>query len=64
VTKHRVRCDFRVIVWKDKRNVDMLTYVHCPPAEGNFRDEHRNVLKPATSIVKEYNRHMGACTQI
>jgi len=35
----------------------MLTNIHDPPSEGNFRDEHVNAIKPA--IVADYNRHMG-----
>jgi hypothetical protein len=31
--------------------------MHCPPAEGNFCDEHGNAIKPA--IVADYNAHMG-----
>jgi hypothetical protein len=30
------------IVWKDKRNVNMLTNMHRPPAEGNFCNEREN----------------------
>jgi len=44
-------------VWKDKRDVCLLTNIHDPPREGNYRDEHGNVIKPA--IVVDYNRHMG-----
>ncbi|PNF17185.1 hypothetical protein B7P43_G06584 [Cryptotermes secundus] len=53
----RVRGDMTVLVWKDKRDVYMLTNMHAPPAEGNFCDEHRNAIKPA--IVADYNMHMG-----
>ena len=45
------------VVWRDKRDVGMLTNIHDPPSEGNFRDEHGNTIKPA--IVADYNRHMG-----
>ena len=34
-----------------------MTNIHDPPSKGNFRDEHRNAIKPA--IVADYNRHMG-----
>jgi hypothetical protein len=30
--------------------------MNCPPAEGNFCDEHENAVKPAT--VQDYNRQM------
>ena len=45
------------VVWKDKRDVCLLTNLHNPPREGNYRDEHGNAIKPA--IVADYNRHMG-----
>ena len=35
----------------------LLTNIHVPPREGNYRDEHRNAIKLA--IVADYNRHMG-----
>jgi hypothetical protein len=35
----------------------MLTNIHDPPSEGNFRDENGNAIKP--TIVADYNRHMG-----
>jgi len=44
-------------VWKDKRDVCLLTNIHDPPREGNYRDEHGNAIKLA--IVADYNRHMG-----
>jgi hypothetical protein len=53
----RVRSDWTAMVWKDKRNVNMLTNMRRPPTEGNFCDEHGNALKPA--IVQNCNRLMG-----
>jgi len=44
-------------VWKDKRDVCLLTNIHDPPREGNCHDEHGNAIKPA--IVADYNPHMG-----
>ena len=35
----------------------LLTNIHDPPTEGNYRDEHGNAIKPA--IVADYNRHVG-----
>ena len=35
----------------------LLTNIHDPPREGNYRDEHGNEVKP--TIVADYNRHMG-----
>jgi hypothetical protein len=37
--------------------VYVLSNIHHPPANGNFRDEHENATK--FYIVKEYNTHMG-----
>jgi hypothetical protein len=55
--KTRVRGNLTSMVWKDKRNVNMLTNVHRSLAEGNFCDKHGNALKPA--IVQDYKRHVG-----
>jgi len=52
----RTRGDLMAVVWKDKREVCLLTNIHDPPREGNYRDEHGNVIKLA--IVADYNRHM------
>jgi hypothetical protein len=49
--------DMTAVVWKDKRDVHMLTNIHDPPAEGNFWEESGNALRPA--IVEHYNRHVG-----
>jgi hypothetical protein len=35
----------------------ILTNIHDPPGEGNFRDSNGKVIKP--QIVADYNRHMG-----
>jgi hypothetical protein len=53
----RTRGDLTAVVWKDKRDVLLLTNIHSLPREGNYCDEHRNAIKPA--IVADYNRHMG-----
>jgi len=53
----RTRGDLTSVVWKDKRDVCLLTNIHDPPREGNYRDEHGNAIKLA--IVADYNRHMG-----
>jgi len=37
--------------------VCLLTDIHIPPREGNYRDEHRNAIKLA--IVVDYKHHMG-----
>src|SRR5215510_5163482 len=49
--------DLTAVVWRDKRDVGMLTNIHVPPSNGNFCDEHGNVIKQA--IVADYNHHMG-----
>ena len=49
--------EFTAVVRWDKRDMGMLTYIHDPPSEGNFRDEHGNAIKPA--IMADYNCHMG-----
>jgi hypothetical protein len=36
----RTRGDLMTVVWRDKRDVHMLTNIHNPPAEGNFCDEN------------------------
>ena len=53
----RTRGERKAVVWKDKRDVCLLTNIHDPPREGNYRDEHGNAIKPAN--VADYNRHMG-----
>jgi hypothetical protein len=54
----RTRDDLTAMVWRDKRDVCVLTNMHNPPAiEGNFCDEHGNALKP--QIIQDYNQHMG-----
>ena len=53
----RTRGDLTAMVWKNKRDMCLLTNIHDPPREGNYHNEHRNVIKLA--IVADYNRHMG-----
>ena len=48
------------VVWKDKRDACLLTNIHDPPTEGNYRDEHGNVIKPG--IVVDYNLTWGTLT--
>jgi len=40
----RTRGDLTAVVWKDKRDVCLLTNIHDPPREGNYHDEHGNVI--------------------
>ena len=51
----RTRGDLTAVVWKDKRDVCLLTNIHDPPREGSYRNEHGNVIKPA--IVADYNHY-------
>ena len=51
------RADLMAILWRDKRDVCMLTNTHNAPAEGNFCNEGGIAIKPHT--VMEYNHHMG-----
>jgi hypothetical protein len=44
------------MVWRDKRDIHLLTNMHHPPANGNFCDEHGNPIKP--EIIQDCNRHM------
>jgi hypothetical protein len=53
----RTRGDLTTILWRDKRNVHILTNIHDAPVEGNFCDTNRKGIKP--QIVADYNRHMG-----
>jgi len=53
----RTRGDLTSILWRDKRDVRILTNIHDPPAEGNFCDNNGKAIKP--QIVADYNSHMG-----
>jgi len=48
---------FDCIIWKDRREVYMLTNMDPPPAEGNFSDNRNCSVKP--HFMEQYNRHMG-----
>jgi len=53
----RTRADLTAMLWRDKRDVCMLTNIHSAPAEGNFCTEGGKAIKP--QIVMDYNHHMG-----
>jgi hypothetical protein len=36
--KTRVKGDLTAVEWKDKQNFNILTNIHCPPAESNVCD--------------------------
>jgi len=51
------RGDLTTILWRDKRNVRILTNIHNAPAEDNFCDNNRKAIK--LQNVADYNHHMG-----
>ena len=53
----RTRGGLTALVWKDRREIYMLTNMDPPPPEGNFCDDSNCPVKP--HIVERYNRHMG-----
>jgi len=53
----RTRGSLTAFVWKDRREVYMLTTMDPPHAEGNFCDNSNRPVK--SHIVESYNRHMG-----
>jgi hypothetical protein len=53
----RTSADMTAILWRDKRDVCMLTNIHNAPAEGNFCNERGKAIMP--QIVMDYNHHMG-----
>ena len=53
----RTRGGLTTLVWKDRREVYVLTNMEPPPAEGNFFDDSNRPMKP--HIVEQYNWHMG-----
>jgi len=53
----RTRGGLTTLVWKDRREVYMLTNMDPQLAEGNFCDDSNRPVKPY--IVEWYNQHMG-----
>ena len=53
----RTRGSMTALVWKNRREVYMLTNMDPPPAEGNYCDNSNRPTKP--HIVERYNWHMG-----
>jgi len=53
----RTTDDLKAVVWRDKRDVCLLTNIHDLSGGGNYRDERRKAKKPA--IVADYNCYMG-----
>lgn len=54
--KVRTRGDLTAILWRDRKEVHMLTNIHASPAEGNFRNERGKAVIPP--IVADYKHHM------
>jgi len=57
----KTRGGLTALVWKDRREVYVLTNMDPPAAEGNFCDDSNCPVKP--HIVERYNQHMG-CVNI
>jgi hypothetical protein len=55
--RSRTRDDLTAILWKDKRDMYVLTNMHNPPPTGNFCDEDGNALKP--QIIQDNNQNTG-----
>ena len=55
--KTKVKGNMTATVWKDKRNVNILMNMDCPPLGGNFCDEHGKAMNLV--IIQDYSRHMG-----
>jgi hypothetical protein len=53
----RTRADFTTILWREKRDLCMLSNIHNTPAESNFCTERVKATKPQT--VMDYKHHMG-----
>jgi len=52
----RTRGGLIALVWKDRREIYMLTNMDPPPAEGNICDNSNRPMKP--HIVEQYNWYM------
>ena len=52
-----IRGNLRAVLWKDKRDVYILTNMHSPPVEGNFTDDFGHAINPR--VVEDYNAYMG-----
>ena len=53
----RTRGGLTALVWKDRREIYLLTNMNPSPAEGNFCDDSNRPMRP--DILERYNRHMG-----
>jgi hypothetical protein len=53
----RTKGDLTILIWRDKRDMHMLTNMDSLPQEGHFCDENGNAENPV--IRDDYNRNMG-----
>ena len=53
----RTRGDLTAILWRNKRDVSILTNIHDAPRKGNFCDNNGKAIK--RQIVEGYTLHMG-----
>jgi len=53
----RTGADLTAILWRDKRDLCILTNIHNAPAEGSFCSEAGKAIKQ--QIMMDYNHHMG-----
>lgn len=54
--KVRTRGDLTAILWRDRKDVHMLTNIHAAPAEGNFCNQGGKAVTPL--IVADYKHQM------
>jgi hypothetical protein len=53
----RATGDLTAMLWRDKRDIYMLTNIHDAPAEGKFCDTNGKAIKPQTEL--EYSCQVG-----
>jgi len=53
----KTRGGLTALVWKDRREVYMLTNMDPPPSRRKFCDDSNRPVKP--HIVEQYTQHMG-----
>jgi hypothetical protein len=51
----RLKGHLSVVRWKDKHDACVLTNVHPPPVDGNFRDKSGHAVKP--HVIEDYGAH-------
>jgi hypothetical protein len=58
----RTRADLMAILWRDKRDICMLTNIYSAPAKGNFCNDGGKAIKP--QIVMDYNHHKAVWIRV